>query len=266
MRVTKSADSETAPPVSRDPLSFLPGVSECLGYYVYALCDPLEHDDIFYVGKGSGDRVYQHARHAKHVDSSKTEDQLKLTRIREIHGAGLDVGVEIIRHELENEDEAFEVEAAIIDVLRIAGFALTNAVSGHGTKRGWRPLEDILAEYVAEPVKIRSEHRVLLIRLNRAQWLAPGDLYEKTRASWKVAPERRKPEWAFAVYDGIVRAVFKIESWERPPKEVLEGNGFQRWDFNGVPDVAMEELYIWKDVSGYLPRGAQNPVTYVNCG
>jgi len=63
-----------------------------------------------------------------------------------------------------------------------------------------------MAEYGAQPVEIGPEHRVLLIRLNHAQWLAPGDLYEKTRASWKVAPERHKPAWAFAVYGGIVRA------------------------------------------------------------
>lgn len=250
---------------SCDPLSFLPGVSEKLGHYVYALRDPLEDGRIFYIGKGIGDRAYAHARHAKRVDPSKTSTQLKLTRIREIHAAGLNVGVELIRHHLKDEAEAFEVEAAVIDVLKIAGIELANVVAGQGTERGWQPLDEIMAEYAAEPVEIGPEHRVLLIRLNRAQWLAPGGLYEKTRASWKVAPERHEPVWVFAVYGGIVRAVYRIESWERPPEEERVGKGAGRWDFNGVRDLAMENLYLWTDVSGYLPRGAQNPISYVHC-
>jgi hypothetical protein len=249
----------------RDPLSFLPGVSEKLGHYVYALRDPLEDGRIFYVGKGIGDRVYAHARQARRVDPAKTSAQLKLTRIREIHAAGLDVEVELIRHHLTDEAEAFEVEAAVIDVLKIAGFELANVVAGQGTERGWRPLEEIIAEYAAKPVEIGPEHRVLLIRLNRRQWLAPGDLYQKTRASWRVAPERHKPAWVLAVYGGIVRAVYRIESWERPPREKRVGRGAGRWDFNGVRDLTMEDLYLWTDVSGYLPRGAQNPITYVHC-
>jgi hypothetical protein len=41
--------------------SLVPGVAEKLGYYVYALRDPTRSGAIFYVGKGQGDRVYQHA-------------------------------------------------------------------------------------------------------------------------------------------------------------------------------------------------------------
>jgi len=250
---------------SRDPLSFLPGVGEKLGHYAYALRDPLEDGRIFYIGKGIGDRVYAHARHARRVDPSKTSAELKLTRIQEIHDAGLEVGVELIRHNLRDEAEAFEVEAGVIDVLKIAGIELANVVAGQGAGRGWRPLEEIIAEYAAKPVEIGPEHRVLLIRLNRAQWLAPGDLYEKTRASWTVKPERHKPTWAFSVYGGIVRAVYRIESWERPPDEKRVGKDAGRWDFNGVRDIEMEDLYLWTDVSGYLPLGARNPITYVHC-
>jgi uncharacterized protein len=252
------------------PLSFLPGVSERLGHYVCALRDPVEGGRIFYVGKGIGDRVYQHARHAKRVDLTKTKGQLKLDRIQRIHGAAQEVGVEIVRHNLRDEFEAFEVEAAVIDTLRLAGVDLTNLVSGHGAERGWRRLDEIVAAYVAKPAKIRPEDRVLLIRLNRAQWSAAGgdpeELYERTRASWVVAHERRKPEWAFAVFDGIVRAVYRIASWERPPgnDDVTEAGG--RWAFRGARDHDMEDFYLWTDVSGYLRPGARNPITYVHCG
>src|SRR4051794_1944331 len=84
---------------TRDPPAFLPGVSEHLGYYVYALIDP-RNEAIFYVGKGKGDRVYQHARHAKKVARSESRAELKLGRIQDIHHAGFDVRVELVRHGL----------------------------------------------------------------------------------------------------------------------------------------------------------------------
>jgi hypothetical protein len=75
-------------------LAFLPGVAERLGFYVYALRDP-RIGQVFYVGKGVGDRVYQHARNAK--ASGESAKGAKLATIREVHNAGLEVGVEIIR-------------------------------------------------------------------------------------------------------------------------------------------------------------------------
>lgn len=244
----------------RDPLSFLPGVAEKLGWYVYALRDP--HGEIFYVGKGKGDRVYQHARHAKKI-SGETAPQLKLQTIRKIHAESREVGVEIVRRGIENEDLAYEVEAAVIDALRLAGKELTNLAGGHGSSRGWRPLEEIVVEYVAESVEIAPEHRVALIRISRrfAEVRTPEDLYEITRQWWVVAPKRRKPDYAFSVYNGIVRAVYKIHSWEQEPRSSMRG----RWAFHGERDPQMEECYLWTDVSRYLPNGAQNPIKYVNC-
>ena len=54
-----------------DPLSFLPGVAEQLGYYVYALFDPRDNA-LFYVGKGVVGRVFQHAREARTVDGESS--------------------------------------------------------------------------------------------------------------------------------------------------------------------------------------------------
>ena len=38
-------------------------VKEALGYYVYALVDPRDRK-IFYIGKGKGNRIFQHAEAA----------------------------------------------------------------------------------------------------------------------------------------------------------------------------------------------------------
>jgi len=244
----------------RDPLSFLPGVAEKLGWYVYALRDP-RNSAIFYAGKGVGNRVYQHARHARKL-TGQSGEQLKLATIREVHDAGLEVGVEIIRHGIPDEQAAYEVEAAVIDTLALTGSDLTNLVGGHGSERGWRRLEDIVAEYAAEPVEIAPEHRVALIRIRRrfAEVRTPEDLYEVTRQWWVVAPNRRKPDYAFSVYNGIVRAIYKINSWEQEPQ-----GGRGRWCFHGERSPELEEQYLWKDVGRYLSLGAQNPIKYVNC-
>lgn len=109
--------------------SFKQSVIEGLKCYVYVLVDP-RNNCIFYVGKGSGNRVYQHVQAALVEDSPS----LKLSTIREIKELGLDVKYYIIRHNL-TEQEAYLVESSIIDLLTYPAFnkenILTNLVSGH---------------------------------------------------------------------------------------------------------------------------------------
>ena len=77
---------------------FKQSVKEALNFYVYALVDPRDKK-IFYVGKGSGDRVFQHAE-----DSLNDNDEsLKLSTIRDIHSANLEVEYYIIRHNLSEQ-------------------------------------------------------------------------------------------------------------------------------------------------------------------
>lgn len=243
----------------RDVLSFLPGVAEKLGWYVYALRDPRDNV-IFYVGKGKGDRVYQHARHATQV-AGESILTLKLQRIHSIRECGQQVGVEIIRNCIESSDAAHDIEAAVADAFFLAKVDLTNEIRPPGTEHSWRPLEDIIVRYKAEPVEIANEHRVILIRINRLfhHAITADELYEATRQWWRVDPDHRKPEFAFSVYDGIVRAVYRIdvEGWTR------RDDG--RRAFTGVADPEMEQQYVWKNVSHYLPTGNQNPIRYINC-
>jgi len=237
-------------------LGFLRGMAEKLGYYVYALMDPRDHR-VFYVGKGKGDRVFQHAATALVVpgESSRTS---KLGTIRKIQTAGLSVDVQILRHGLD-ESTAFEVEAGIIDALRAVGrIDLTNKARGmDSVARGWTPLTELRAEYAAKRVPI--EHRVMLVKINQnyRTGMTEAQLYKATREWWKLDPERR-PEYAFAVYNGVVRAVYKIDQkrWAQDPET-------GRWQFAGKLDPELNERYKWSDVSDYA---SQNPIRYVNCG
>lgn len=218
------------------------------------------------MGKGQGDRAYQHSKAAIGPDRAESRIELKLDRIRKIHERGRDAEVEIVRHGLSSEEVAFEVEAAVIDVFRKGGTKLTNVVAGHGRERGWLPLEHIEAKYAAEPVKL--EHRVLLIRL-RVLPETEEELYRRTRKWWKLDRQRaEKVELALAVYDGVVRAVYRVDRWERPTAKEISGDQKRegRWGFRGHVDRDMERLYLLRDVRSYLPRGGgQNPIKYVNC-
>lgn len=237
-------------------LSFLPGVAEKLGYYVYALRDP--NGRIFYIGKGKGDRVYQHAALARKVQG-ESAGQLKLETIRSIHAAGQEVVVDVIRHGLTDE-EAYEAEGAVIDALRLIGIDLTNAARGKwANSQGWLPLEELRARYAAAPVEI--DDRVVLIRINKLfrHGMTVDELYTATRQWWVMNPQR-KPELAFAVFNGVVRAVYRIDpnGWQRDKKT-------GRWQFAGNRDAEAEAKYAWRDVRAYARQGAQNPIKYVNC-
>ncbi len=74
----------------------------------------------------------------------------------------------------------------------------------------------------ATPANCDPEHRLMLVRAAR-QFRVEMDeeaLYVATRQWWRIGADRmklgtpRSPEWAMAVYKGVVRAVYKIERWE----------------------------------------------------
>lgn len=259
------ADVDMPAAPERDPVAFLPGVAEKLGWYVYALRDPLHDDAVFYVGKGKGDRAYQHAVHARVTAPGESRENLKLDTIRAIHSAGASVGIEIVRHAIPDEQIAFEVEAGVIDALRMAGFPLSNQIRGHRTQGGWRPLAELVPELQAHRVKITEPVVLIRIRSLYRTSMAPEDLYEATRKWWRYSG-RRKPVWAFAVYDGIVRAVFKIEGdWVGPSPDELTDRSKGRKKFSGRRDREMEDRYLWTHVGDYMPAGSQNPLRYVGC-
>lgn len=159
---------------------------------------------------------------------------------------------------------------------------LTNRVVGHdAAERGRMSIDDANALYGAKPVTIDRRHRVVLIRINRlfARRITDAALYEATRKWWKVGEEARRignaraPEWAMAVYGGIVRAVYRINAWEKPTaEEAREAPSYAaRWAFRGERDASMEEIYLGRDISSDLRAQdsgspSQNPIRYVNCG
>ena len=73
--------------------------------------------EIFYIGKGKENRVFQHAEDA--IDSEHQSSD-KIERIRTIHKNKQDVLIYIVRHNL-TEEEAFILESSLIDLMELIG-------------------------------------------------------------------------------------------------------------------------------------------------
>lgn len=226
-------------------------VARQLGYYVYIYIHPRTKKP-FYVGKGLGQRALAHL-------SSEVESQKGLI-LQELRSGGKEPRVDILAHNLPDEETAFRVEAAVIDLFNLD--RLANKV------RGWRsielgrwPLADLIAHYAAKPVII--DDAVMLIRINKqyTPGMSAKKLYQATRYAWKVGRRREKAKFACAVFEGVVREVYEIREWRKASS--LEG---ERWEFVGkIADESIRSKYLGHRVESYLPRGSQNPVRYVNC-
>lgn len=236
---------------------FSSAIIEQLGYYVYLLIDP-ETDKVFYVGKGTGDRIFAHLNFA--LRFPKETD--KLEKIRAIMQKGLAVKHLIHRHGL-TEKEAFEVEASLIDFIGLE--ELTNKVGGqHSSFRGQMTIPELIALYEAPPLEIKEPALLIIVNRLFRRGMDAERLYEITRGNWVLGERRRKARYAFSVYRGIVRQVYQIQRWFPAEARSPHQKTRQRWRFDGM--VAYElQHYVGGSVDHYLTQGSQNPVKYLNC-
>jgi hypothetical protein len=234
-----------------DPQEFPPSVIEKLGYYVYLLVHPTTNK-VFYVGKGTDNRVFEHLKEA--ANSSNLNEKLDI--IRAITRKRLKVKSVIHRHGL-TEKEAFEVESALIDFIGLEN--LSNRMLGHkADERGQMTIEEIIARYNAPEIEIGEPSILIVVNKRFFRGISEEELYGITRKHWVVSPERHQAKYAFAIYHGIVRQVYEIEKWYRSPSYP------RRWAFKGKIAENMQH-YVSGSVSKYISPGARNPIKYIHC-
>jgi len=138
-----------------------------LGVYIYALRDP-RTKAVFYVGKGTGDRIYHHVwdalgeqqkinvadRAGKGDDQATTKT--KRAHIRELYDAGLLPEHWVLRHGVPGHGdphaEAYALEQVAIDLATLAGQPLTNIAGGHvETEHGMHPVKELICATPRRP-------------------------------------------------------------------------------------------------------------------
>jgi uncharacterized protein len=237
---------------------FPPEVAAKLETYVYRLIDP-RNGETFYVGKGTGNRVFAHIR----ADIEADGENNKLKRIREIRLAGFEVGHVIHRHGLDDKT-AFEVEAALIDAYP----GLTNLVSGtHSNDCGVMHAKEIITRYCAPEAKF--EHKIILINVNREA--SERSLYEAVRYAWKINITRaNQADYVLATVKGLIVGAFKVHEWLPANQDNFPDRWSEDDEFDGRHGFMGEEasedikqLYVGKRVpDSFRKRGAAYPIKY----
>ena len=235
-------------------------VVEALRSYVYRLIDP-RNGETFYVGKGQGQRVFDHVSGAID-DADQDAVDPKLKRIREIRGLGMEVQHVIHRHGM-SEAVAREVEAALIDAYP----GLVNRVAGTGSRdRGTRHVDEILLEYNAEEFVVGEP--LILISIGQL-WKERG-VYEAVRGLWKLKMERAKTfKLVLAHVRGVVRGAYRPQRWMYGTVEdfpLEDGSLPERIGFDGVEaEPEVWDKYVGKRVpTKYRKRGSQAPCQYLS--
>lgn len=230
-----------------------------LDYYVYRLIDP-RNGDTFYIGKGRGNRIFEHLKCAVNTKDEEDDIDLKYKRIREIKNSGLEIIHIIHRHGLDSKT-AFHVEAALIDAYP----GTTNIVGGHySNETGPMNAYEIFTRYKAETAELK--HKVLLININRS--INNQSTYDAVRFAWKLDVERaRKADFVLALEKGIIVGVFKPLEWYLARKQYFPeftNHTNKRYGFIGeeVSDE-IQSLYLRKRIpEKFRKKGAANPVKY----
>lgn len=248
-------------------------------YYVYGLIDP-RTGQFFYIGKGTGSRVFEHEKESL---NSPDSDKLKLKTISEIKSQGLAVRKIIINSNL-TEAEAFAAEAALINAFNYVGDAcLTNIVAGHHSTVALS-VEDFEKIYGADELLEEDiKHKILVIKINKLyrRNMPASELYDSVRGLWRASINNvQNVEYVFGVYNSLIVAVYKPTQWykckdapEKRPRqdEILTPQTENRIFFVdnnfelGLPLDDNEAFYYGKSIAGLkLNQSAQNPITYLN--
>jgi uncharacterized protein len=246
-----------------------------LNWYVYRLIDP-RNGHTFYVGKGKGNRVFQHAKNALVLQEIAEDDReyldLKNQRILEILASGMEVMHVIHRHGITDENVAYEVEASLIEAYE----GLANIAGGvDNTERGCSHAEELIRKYSARV--LIPEHKLIAFSCGRSIQ-ERGSAYDACRFAWIL--DRKKLEsgeykYALAVDRGFVVDVFEVKEWLKATPEDFPGFPFptnpselavfskRRTGFKVANPLSpcpkeIREKYRFTRIKGF----SQNPVKY----
>ena len=249
------------------------------GYYVYALIDP-RTNEVFYIGKGTDNRIFSHE-----IESGKSlkSEKEKLKKIREIEKSGFRVNRIILNWGL-SEEEAFAAETALINLLKyLSSDTLTNIVAGHHVHEALT-VEEFELLYGAECLKPEDiKHNILVIKINKLYHrnMTSKEMYDAVRGHWRASLKtirRKQIKYVFGVYNQMIVAVYKPDEWhyfhemiDVPRIDTLDKETIERkknriyFICDNYEDLDEDGLYYLNKSIAELKvnRSAQNPITYI---
>ena len=240
-----------------------------LKYYVYLLINP-ETKTPFYVGKGEGNRVFDHLDEAK--QGKKGTD--KLDEIQAILKKNKTVDHVIVRHGL-NEKTAYQIEASLIDTFRYIP-SFNDFVSGNiqggmnSIENGLMSSEEVKRKYNAIPLNSIPADTII-ININSSYKRASGKnkLYQATKERWRMDKTRLEGiKYVLSEFKGLIVEVFEVKKWysikrQYNPGTKKAGKTYIGYGFDGqVALNKVRNLYINKSVAHKKKKGASNPIIY----
>lgn len=253
---------------------FEPAICEKIGYYVYRLQDG---DETFYIGKGKGNRVFQHEIQAK--NESLESHNLKLQKIMGAKEKNT-FKVVIHRHGL-SEDQAFLLESSLIDMHQSYGKSLTNVQQGFQQGRYGECSPEQLGLIYSTPsasiYKPTTERPVnsLLISIN-SSWKndekTPEGILRMVQYSWRIRrPCVEQIPYVFAVANKVIRGVYTVDEWLESTDEkwtsllglekLALSNG--RYGFTGsVAPINVWSRFVNTKLPDELNFGSGQPILY----
>lgn len=248
-------------------MSFDEKTKTALESYVYFLINP-RNKEIFYVGKGVNDRIFDHI--LMKIDEDRKN--LKYQTIEDIRRDGDKVELIIFRHGM-TDKEAILVESCLIDFIRYTNSNLTNIQSGHNSiLKGIMTIDEIKRKYNAEPLE-EIPNDFLIININKTYKRNSDydDIYQATKDTWRLDKRRvKKIKYVLSEYDGLIVEVFRVLEWftkNRPYNKgaIKYGQFYQGWGFNGeVANDEIRKIYINKSVKHRKRKGMSNTILYSN--
>ena len=240
-----------------------------LNYYVYLLINP-DTKTPFYVGKGEGNRVFDHLNDAK--QGKRGTD--KLDQIQAILKKNKTVDHVIVRHGL-NEKTAYQIEASLIDTFRYIP-SFNDFVSGNiqggmnSIENGLMSSEEVKRKYNAIPLNSIPADTII-ININSSYKRASGKnkLYQATKERWRMDKTRLEGiKYVLSEFKGLIVEVFEVKKWysikrQYNPGTKKAGKTYVGYGFDGqVALNKVRNLYINKSVAHKKKKGASNPIIY----
>ena len=222
---------------------------EKLKSYVYVYSDP-DTNEPFYIGKGKGNRVFDHLNEKSETD--------KVKKIESLRKQGKEPKIDLLVYGVD-DDMAKKIEAAAIDLIGIKN--LTNINKGYESLKYGRVSVELLESKYSNKDELQLQDikdNIIMFKIRNTyrNGMTTHEIYDITRSAWKVTlKEAKKYNYALSIYDGVVLEVFEILEWFKGGGSTLnsvfknEYKNDERYEFVGrVANDKVRKRYINKSV------------------